>query len=73
MIPRAWVEVGRGEKNRGRGHKGSVALVLAQVLGWRMGPANLRPPWERQVWGREDKFLVVAVISAVRRGWGEMR
>lgn len=32
---------------------------MAQVLGWRVAPANPENPREKQVWGREDEFVLV--------------
>lgn len=36
-----------------------MALVLTWVLAWRMGPASLENPREKQVWGGEDLLLLV--------------
>lgn len=33
--------------------------MLAGVPGWRMGPASFGNPRKKQVWGREDKSLLV--------------
>ena len=57
MSPRAWAKVGV------HGKKGRVSRrwpwFLAWVLGWRMGPANLENPGEKQAWAREDMLLLV--------------
>lgn len=42
------------------GSKREQALVLARVLGQRMGPASLEKPRKKQVGGREDLLLLVA-------------